>query len=69
MDSMEVMSVADRLKYIRESRGCTYAEVGSAVGVTAQAIYRYETGDSTPSLIVMQKLAQFYEMDPKKLFF
>lgn len=69
MEFKEAMNIHDRLAYIRGAKGYTYAEVGDAIGVTAQAIYRYETGRSTPSIEVMQKLAQFYQMDPKQLFF
>ena len=69
MESLKAMDVHDRLKYIRESRGLTLAEVAAGIGVTAQAVHRYENTDVLPSLDVMRRIAIFYKMDPKKLFF
>lgn len=48
---------AEQLKYARHSRHYSQAEIASKLGVTQQAIAKWETGVSTPSPTSISKLS------------
>lgn len=52
--------VGERLRRLREQRDESKAQVGRAVGVTGQAIGRYEKDQDQPGGLVLAKLAQYY---------
>lgn len=67
MDSMNVMSIGDRLRYARGDR--SQAEVAEAVGLTTMAISKLETDQMKPSYETMQKLAKYFGLSVDRLFF
>lgn len=67
MDSMDVMSIGDRLRYARGDR--SQAEVAEAVGLTTMAISKLETDQMKPSYETMQKLARYFGLSVDRLFF
>ncbi|MCD6404787.1 MAG: ImmA/IrrE family metallo-endopeptidase [Planctomycetes bacterium] len=52
------MSVGERLRQVRKARGLTLEKLGSQVGVTKQAISKYEKGLDMPGSNVLRRLAQ-----------
>lgn len=55
--SSVVAQLAQNLRVFREMRGLTQAEVGGRAGIAAAAISHFETGQRTPSLDSLVKLA------------
>jgi Predicted transcriptional regulator len=53
---------ADRLKQRREERGLTQAELGARLKIEAQAVYRYEKGQSDPSADTLGRMAKELEV-------
>jgi len=52
--------LGDRLRQLREQRNESKADVGRAVGVTGQAIGRYESNQDQPGGLILAKLARHY---------
>lgn len=52
-----------RLKYERLRRKKTQKDVADFLGLTKQAVQRYESGLSTPKLETWQKLADYFDVD------
>jgi len=55
------------LKQLREKRGVTQAEIASHVGVTAQAVSKWEKELSTPDLSTLVELAKYFKISTDKL--
>jgi len=58
----------NRIKEIRESRGLTAFQIAERIGVRDVTVYRYESGDTIPSLPVAQKLADALDCTLDELF-
>lgn len=58
----------NKLKQFREVRGVTQRELGSAVGVSRQAINAVETGKCDPSIQLAYALAQYFSVTIEELF-
>jgi transcriptional regulator with XRE-family HTH domain len=54
--------IGKRMKELRESRGLTQEDVGAALGVVGQQVYRWETEKNTPSPEMLGKIAQFFNV-------
>ncbi|MCR4340008.1 MAG: helix-turn-helix domain-containing protein [Gemmatimonadaceae bacterium] len=50
--------LADNLRSLRESRGLTQTELGARAGIAAASVSHFETGQRTPSLESLVKLAE-----------
>lgn len=57
------MFIGNYLRILRETRGLTQTQVADAVGVTQSAIGAFERGDRTPRPSVVDKLADFFDVD------
>jgi len=57
MSSPLLQSLAGNLRRLREMRGLTQAEVGTRAGIAPAAVSHFETGQRTPSLDSLVKLA------------
>jgi len=57
------MSVfSDRLRQLRKVREVTQAQLAEAIGITDRACRRYEAGENEPTLSVIQKIADFFDV-------
>ena len=54
--------LGDRLREIRKKFGYTQKEIADFLGVDRSTYTFYETGNTTPAIITLTKLAQFYGM-------
>lgn len=54
------MDLLERLSELREKRGLTQAEVAEELGVSRQAISRWETGKIKPSTDNLRRLGKLY---------
>lgn len=52
--------IGERLRSLREGRGESLAAVGRAVGITGQAMGRYESEKDQPGGLILLKLAQHF---------
>lgn len=57
-------TVGERLKELREDRGLTQSELGDAIQVRQTTISEIERGSNMPSLRVLYKLADFFNVQP-----
>lgn len=62
-------SVGDKIKELRTDKGETQAQLGQAIGVTAMAISKYESGEATPSDDNKVKLARHFGRSIQEIFF
>lgn len=51
-----------KLKYLRSLRGITQKEVSRAIGCSEVVYNRYENGEREPSIDMLVKLADFFEV-------
>lgn len=63
------MPFADRLAAIRKERHLTQEALAERVGLTKAQIYRYEKGNSQPTLDVIKKLAVALSVTTDQLIF
>lgn len=64
---MLMRNLTQRLRAAREAADLTLDAVGKAVGVTAQAVYRWEKGSSLPSSDRIVRLARVLDVTPDYL--
>ena len=48
------------LKYLREKKGLSQSELAKAVGMTQQAINKYENQSTEPDIDTLKKLAAYF---------
>jgi len=53
---------AVRLRMLRERAGLTHEDVADAIGITTDAIYRWESGLNFPSIPLFPQLAELYKL-------
>ena len=54
------MEFRDRLYQLRRGRGISQEELANAVGVSRQAVQKWEAGSSTPDLDNLSALAEYF---------
>lgn len=55
------MELAENIRRFRKARGLTQEQLSEALGVTAGAVYKWETGRSTPEIGLIMEMADFFE--------
>jgi len=60
--------IGARIREIRTNKGLTQVQLETLAGVKQQAIHLYETGQRSPSLEVLEKIAKALRVDLKELF-
>lgn len=58
----------ERLRYLRSLKGLTQAELAGMAGLSVRQINRIEKGTSSPSYMVLEKLAESLEVGMAELF-
>lgn len=59
---MENIKIGNYLKKKRKEKGKTQAEIALEMGVTYQAVSRWEKGDSIPDIETLANLAGYYQI-------
>mgnify|MGYP000879907609 CR=1 FL=1 len=54
------MSIGDSIRALRVKMGLTQKQLGEAIGIAEQSIYRYENGLSHPTFRILSKLEKFF---------
>jgi transcriptional regulator with XRE-family HTH domain len=57
----------DTLKTLRKRKGLTQGEVSKSIGIARTTYSGYELGTSEPDFNILNKLAEFYDVDPNML--
>lgn len=57
------MNFAERLKELRNLKGIYQGDIAKILGVTRQAVSQYERGEREPSYEVLEKLADYFNVD------
>ena len=65
---MEKRSFSERLAEERKKRGYTQKQIAEALGVSTQAVSKWETGDNEVDVSTLCRLAAFYEESPAVFF-
>lgn len=56
------MSLGEQLKKLRESKGFSQEDVAKKIGVTRQAVYKWENGKSYPDIDNLILLSEMYNV-------
>lgn len=60
--------ISERLKILRKNKGLTQKELSEKIGVTEQAVSKWERGKSYPSIDVIQAMTNILDCSPNDLF-
>ena len=55
------MNIADRIQHLRKARGLSQEELADAVGVSRQAVSKWESEQSTPDIDKVVALSDYFE--------
>ena len=56
------LTLAENIRLFRKQRKLTQEKLAEALGVTAGAAYKWESGQSTPELNLIVELADFFDV-------
>lgn len=56
------MNIADRIQYLRKNRGLSQEELADKVGVSRQAVSKWESGQSTPDIEKIIVMSELFEV-------
>ena len=56
------MNMADRIEYLRKSKGISQEELADKVGVSRQAVSKWESEQSTPDIEKVILLSDFFDV-------
>ena len=56
------MNIADRIQYLRKSKGLSQEELAEKVGVSRQAVSKWESEQSTPDIEKIIVMSEFFEV-------
>ena len=60
--------VGKRLRALRESLSLSQAKLAELLGITQSSLNRYENGQSTPTVEVFRKYADFFDVSMDYIF-
>lgn len=63
-----LVTVRNRVRELREQRGCSQGQLANELGVSRQTINSIEVERYTPSLPLALKLARFFGMSVEEVF-
>lgn len=55
-------NIGKAIKELRENKNLTQGELGAIIGISGKTISNYEKGDRQPSLEIVSKLAEFFDV-------
>jgi len=61
------MTIGENIKELRLKKQLTQAELAEIIGVSRQAIQKYETGESGVGSDKIEKLAKFFHVSPASI--
>lgn len=61
------MNIADRIQYLRKQKGYSQEELADKVGVSRQAVSKWESGASDPSTTNLMALAKLFGVTAEEI--
>ena len=61
------MIIADRIQYLRKQKGYSQEELADKVGVSRQAVSKWESGASDPSTTNLMALAKLFGVTAEEI--
>lgn len=61
------MHIGEKIKMLRTAKGLSLEQLAQEIGVTRQAIYKYEQGVSLPTILVAKQLARVFRVSIDEL--
>ena len=61
------MNIADRIQYLRKQKGYSQEELADKVGVSRQAVSKWESGASDPSTTNWMALAKLFGVTAEEI--
>ena len=62
------MKIGEKIKKLRKARQISQESLANALGVTFQAVSKWETGNTAPDLALIPPLASFFGVSIDELF-
>ena len=62
------MALKDKIKEFRIAAGMSQADLGRALGLSAQAVSKWENGKSEPDSAAINRMCELFETTPSQLF-
>lgn len=62
------MNMADRIQYLRKTKGLSQEELADKVGVSRQAVSKWESEQSTPDIEKIIIMSEFFEVTTDYIF-
>ncbi len=56
------LKIAENIKKLRKQHGFTQEQLAESLGVTAGAVYKWESALSTPDILLIMEMADFFEV-------
>lgn len=60
--------MANQIKILRKAKGVTQEEMGTALGLSYQAISKWENGTTLPDVQMIPKIAEYFGISIDELF-
>lgn len=54
------MSIGNNIKRLRQNKGVTQEQLGEALGVSSQAVSKWENESALPDILTLPKLADYF---------
>ena len=61
------MNISDRIQSLRKARGISQEELADKIGVSRQAVSKWEKGQSDPSTTNLIALAKIFDITPEEM--
>ena len=63
-----MVDIGKNIKRFRQEKGLTQADLARALGVTCQAVSKWETSANSPDITLIPKLAELFGISISELF-
>ena len=64
---MTTIKITEQIAFLRKQKGLTQEELANALGVTNQAVSKWENGTSDPSTSNLIAIAKVFQISPEEL--
>lgn len=54
------MIIGTNIKKLRQNKGVTQEQLGDVLGISSQAISKWENESALPDILILPKLAEYY---------
>ena len=65
---MDISKLNENIAFFRKKRGITQEELANALGVTNQAVSKWESGKCAPDIQLLPDIAEYFNISIDELF-